>query len=225
MESGAAPSVRSADTERAILDAARDLLAEGGIDALSMRAMAARVGLSATAIYHWFDNKEALVDRVVADGFRRSESYLWRAIEDLPAGSRERVAALGEAYIRFALENQQYFKVIFAIQTEHPRAVDDLPGRGGYGVLRQCLVEAMEAGSIRREHPDLLALYLWSVVHGLVTIFLACDAGEALDELGVPREGPEDPTVLLFRRFRDVIESGLLPRARGERPHPEGGGA
>ncbi|MDT8436737.1 MAG: TetR/AcrR family transcriptional regulator, partial [Gemmatimonadota bacterium] len=167
----------ASETERAILEAARDLLADGGLDALSMRAVAGRIGLSATAIYHWFQNKDALVDRVVQHGFERSEEYLRRSVADRPRGSLERVAALGEAYIRFALENRQYFKIIFAIQGEHPRSIHDVPGHGGYLVLRESVVEAMEAGTIRREDPDLVVLFLWAVVHGLVTIFMACDPG------------------------------------------------
>ena len=70
---------RATDTETAILVAARDLLAEGGLDALSMRAVAARVGISATAIYNYFTNKQALVRRVagllrVADGLDRGHT-------------------------------------------------------------------------------------------------------------------------------------------------------
>ena len=130
-ESHIAEKVGSRETETAILEAARNLLAEGGLEALSMRAVASQVGLSATAIYHWFEGKEDLVDRVVQHGFKRSEAYMWKAIEELPAGSMDRVAALGEAYIRFALENREYFKIIFAIQNPAPRNIDDVPGQGG----------------------------------------------------------------------------------------------
>jgi AcrR family transcriptional regulator len=208
---------RSGETETAILEAARDLLAEGGLDAVSMRAVASKVGLSATAIYHWFQNKEDLVDRVVLHGFRRSEAYMWKAIEDLPPGSMDRVAALGEAYIRFALENREYFKIIFAIQTPAPRHIDDVPGQGGYRVLRQCVVEAMEAGNIRRMEPDLVVLFLWSVVHGLVTIFMACDPKELLAETGCCDDLDErDLTIGLFERFRAMVRIGLEPdEARG----------
>ncbi len=208
-----AESARHARTESAILDAARDLLAEGGIDALSMRAVAARIGVSATAIYHWFENKEALVDRVVAHGFERSEAYLWKAIEGLPVGSVDRVAALGEAYIRFALENEQYFKVIFAIQPRAPRHIDDVPGHGGYRVLRQCVVDAMEAGSIRRADPDLVVLFLWSVVHGLVTIFMACDPKDMLADCEVCRGDTDNLTIAIFRHFRELMREGLIPAA------------
>ena len=203
---------RAGETETAILEAARDLLAEGGLDALSMRAVASKVGLSATAIYHWFQNKEDLVDRVVLHGFRRSEAYMWKAIEDLPAGSMDRVAALGEAYIRFALENREYFKIIFAIQTPAPRHIDDVPGQGGYRVLRQCVVEAMEAGNIRQMEPDLVVLFLWSLVHGLVTIFMACDPKELLAETGCCDDPDErDLTLGLFERFRAMVRIGLQP--------------
>ncbi|MEJ2547267.1 MAG: TetR/AcrR family transcriptional regulator [Gemmatimonadota bacterium] len=205
----AEPSV----TEGKILDAARDLLAEGGIEALSMRAVASRVDLSATALYHYFDNKDALVDRVVQHGFQRSEEYLRRAVDRYPRGSMERVAALGEAYIRFALENRQYFKIIFAIQPERPRAIDDVPGQGGYRVLHESVVEAIEAGAIRRENPDVVVLFLWSVVHGLVTIFMACDPAQMLDESGLCGGdcGQPEATLVLFNHFRQLIREGLEP--------------
>lgn len=219
-DSHVAEKVGARETETAILEAARDLLAAGGLDAVSMRAVAAQVGLSATAIYHWFDGKEDLVDRVVQHGFRRSEAYMWKAIEDLPVGSLDRVAALGEAYIRFALENREYFKIIFAIQTPTPRHIDDVPGQGGYRVLRQCVIEAMEAGNIRREEPDLVVLYLWSVVHGLVTIFMACDPKELLAETGCCDDlNEKELTLGLFERFRILTRLGLEPE------HEKGGGA
>jgi len=211
-ESHIAEKTGSRETETAILEAARNLLAEGGLDALSMRAVASQVGLSATAIYHWFEGKEDLVDRVVLHGFKRSEAYMWKAIEELPAGSMDRVAALGEAYIRFALENGEYFKIIFAIQTPAPRHIDDVPGQGGYRVLRQCVVEAMDAGNIRRTDPDVVVLFLWSLVHGLVTIFMACDPKEMLAETGCCDDlDGKDLTIGLFARFRDLVRGGLEP--------------
>lgn len=194
----------AAEIEGRILEAARDLLAEGGAPALSMRAVASRVRLSATAIYHYFENKQALVDRVVATGCRRfEEDYLWKAIESLPAGSVERLEALGEAYIRFALENPEYFRVIFTIEPADRREIEDLPGQGGYPILRQCIVDAMESGAIRRADPELVALYLWSVVHGLVTLSLACD----LQECGCARGGASP--LELFRQMSGFAIDGL----------------
>jgi AcrR family transcriptional regulator len=199
------------ETETAIYEAARDILAEGGLAALSMRALAGRVGTTPTAIYHYFQNKEELVQRVVVRGFREFESSLRRAIDDLPVGSLERLAAIGEAYLAFAIEHQQYFKITFGIQAGCPRELDDVPARGGYDVLRQCVVDAMEAGTIRQGDPDMVVLYLWSVVHGLVTIFMACECESMLEDTAIRVPEGDAPVGHLFQQFRDFIENGLLP--------------
>lgn len=198
------------DTERAIYEATRDILAEGGLAALSMRALAGRVGTTPTAIYHYVHSKEDLVERVVQRGFQEFEAGLWAAIEPHPVGSLDRLAALGEAYIRFAVENEQYFKITFGIQAGCPRQLDDVPGRGGYGVLRQCVVDAMDAGTIREGDPDVVVMYLWAVVHGLVTIFMACECESMLEETDVSVPEGEEPTLHLFRQFRAYVEEGLL---------------
>ncbi|MGD2215242.1 MAG: TetR/AcrR family transcriptional regulator [Gemmatimonadales bacterium] len=206
----AAP-LRAADTEAAILEAARDLLAEGGLEALSMRGVAARVGVSATALYNYFENKQALVKSVVTQGFERFTGYLRDAIVDLPVGSAERLKALGEAYIRFALENGEYFRVIFASHAETPREIEELPEGGGYELFRQTVVDAMEAGAIREADPDLVVLYLWTHVHGLVTLLLTCEPDARCEHTGRQLSAPE-----LFTRFSEFVFDGLQPEGHGK---------
>ncbi|MGD8495270.1 MAG: TetR/AcrR family transcriptional regulator [Gemmatimonadales bacterium] len=208
---GAAAPPALGDTERAIYEAARDILAEGGLGELSMRALAARVGTTPTAIYHYFQSKEDLIHKVVMRGFQEFDAGLRRSIEGLPVGSIDRVAAIGEAYIRFAVEHQQYFKITFGIQVGCPRELDDFPARGGYDLLRQCVVDAMDAGSIRRDDPDKVVLYLWSVVHGLVTIFMACECDSMLESTAIEVPGDASPQGHLFQQFRAFIEDGLVP--------------
>ncbi len=195
-----------ADTERAILEAARDLLAEGGIDALSMRAVAARVGVSAPAIYNYFESKQALVRRVIEQGFARFDRYLRDAVVDHPRGSVERLWALGQAYIRFACENREYFRVLFVLHGDLPEAIEELPEGGGYRLFRQAVIDAMEAGSIRREDPDMVVLYLWSHVHGLVSLILSCGPEARCRHSGERLDAPE-----LFGRFHELLFEGLRP--------------
>ena len=215
MDTGRRPAVTS-ETEAAILLAARAILAEEGLDALSMRAVAARVGTTPTAIYHYFESKDDLVGQVVAHGFQQSEAHLWKAIERFPVGSIERLAVLGEAYIRFALEHRPYFTIIFGIGSDQPRRLDDVPGQGGYGVMRQCVVDAMECGTIRQGDPDTVVLYLWSIVHGLVTIGMAVDFEAMLDGTGIEIPGEGSISRHLYRLFRQFIEHGLTPADAGE---------
>jgi AcrR family transcriptional regulator len=206
----AAP-VRVAGTEAAILEAARDLLAEGGLAALSMRGVASRVGVSATAIYNYFENKQALVERVVTQGFERFSGYLRGAIVDLPVGSAERLKALGEAYIRFALENREHFRVIFASHAETPQEIGELPDGGGYALFRQTVVDAMGAGTIREADPDLVVLYLWTHVHGLVTLLLTCEPDARCEHTGRRLSAPE-----LFTRFSEFVLYGLRPEGAAQ---------
>lgn len=165
---------RGEGSEAAIVEAARDLLAEHGLSGLSMRAVAGRVGVSATAIYRYFDSKDALIARVVQLGFDRFGEYLRQAAAPHPRGSLERVRALGEAYVRFALDHEAYFRVLFNIQRPVGIGLEEIPESGGYGLLRQAVVDAIEAGTLRAIDPDVVVMYLWSLAHGLVTISLAC---------------------------------------------------
>lgn len=207
MTPGAVESPRTSSTETAILEAARDLLAGGGIDALSMRAVAARVGVSATAIYNYFENKQALVENVISMGFARFDKYLREAVADRPDGSAERLEALGEAYIRFALENREYFRVLFAMHAELPRDIEELPEGSGYALFRQSVIDAMKAGTIRETDPDLVVLYLWTLVHGLVTLLLGCKPDARCRHSGEELDAHD-----LFARFGEFVYLGLRPQ-------------
>jgi AcrR family transcriptional regulator len=212
---------RGAESEQAMLDAARDILAERGLEGLSMRSVADRVGVTATAIYRYFPGKEALVSRVVERGFQRFGEYLRDAGERHPHGSLERINALGEAYLRFALENQAYFRVLFSLDHSDRQAIEDLPDGGGHGLLRRAVVEAMEAGVMRRADPETVAMYLWSVTHGLVTLSLTC----RIDECPEFRHGPVTGPVDLFAAFGSFVRDGLATRAAGPGGERNEGGA
>jgi len=201
---------RGAESEQAILDAARDILAVRGLEGLSMRSVAERVGVSATAIYRYFANKEALVSRVVERGFQRFGEYLREAGDRHPRGSLERLGALGEAYLRFALENQEYFRVLFSLDHPDRQAIDDLPEGGGHGLLRRAVVEAMEAGVMRRADPETVAMFLWSIAHGLVTLSLTC----RIDECPEFRHGPAMGPAELFAAFGAFVRDGLATGLR-----------
>jgi AcrR family transcriptional regulator len=213
---------RGADSEQAIMDAARHILAREGPDGLSMRSVADRVGMSATAIYRYFENKDALVARVVQSGFDRFGEYLRDAAARHPSGSLDRLAALGEAYIRFALENQEYFKLLFSLQHPHPHSIEELPDSGGHGLLRSAVEEAMASGAMRRANPDLVAVYLWSIAHGLLTLSMTCRLEDCPEfRHGALTKGP----VELFRSFREFVRHGLQASLPATEEGSEGGDA
>lgn len=188
--------------ETRILAAARDILVDGGLEALSMRAVASRVGVSAPAIYHYFENKRELVDHLVGTTFRRIEADLREAADRCPEGSLERLEAIEEGYIRFALEHEQYFRALFALRSERLREMGDHPAQGCYHLLHETVTAAMDAGNLRRSDPDEVVLYLWTAVHGLVALSLSC-------KLEVPPGGRRVDAPDLFDSSWTMMLEGL----------------
>ncbi len=163
---------------RAILDAATRLLVEGGLPALSMRRVAAEVGCSTTVLYTLFGGKQGMVEALWREGFDR----LWQAEEvvlatDDPLG---RLAALGWAYRQHALENPDYYRVMFgaAVPNFRPSARALELSRQTFRVLVDAARACIEAGLFRREDPELVASVLWTVVHGAVSLQLNGDFQE-----------------------------------------------
>jgi hypothetical protein len=143
---------------------------------------------------------------VVQSGFQRFGEYIQQGMASHPKGSIERVRAVGEAYLRFALENQSYFRVLFSLQHPHPHTLDDLPEGGGYGLLRQTVVDAMDAGTMRTIDPDLMVMFLWSLTHGLLTISMSCRIDDC-PEFG--KESVAQTPLDLFHAFGPLVREGI----------------
>ena len=171
----------AATTHRNIIESARAALADGAYGDLSVRAVAERAGITAGAIYRHFRDREELVDHVVAESLATYELELTRAIASEPVGSVARVVAMGRKYVEFAQQHPEEFKILFSPFRSRRRRLSELPGRGGFDLLRQCVREAMESGELRAGDADLAAFFFWSRVHGIVMLLLACDfSGETL---------------------------------------------
>ena len=81
---------------------------------------------------------------------------------------------LAKAYVRFAFENEQYFRVLFHVAAAPPTKLEHVPGRAGYRIFRECIVAGINKGTIRAADPDLIAVYLWCLIHGLVGLSMTC---------------------------------------------------
>lgn len=209
------PRTRSLATLERIVQATRKLLASRDYAALSMRAVAAEAGISPGAIYRHFRDKKHLVDHVCFATLEEFERELERAIAPYPVGSFDRVVAQGAAYIRLALDQPEHFKILFTPVRPRPARLRDLPGEGGFRLLRQCVADAMEAGRIRRGDPDLAAFFLWSRVHGIVTLMMACDFRESL-----PLPQSEVTPQRLFDLSRSLLWDGFKPDPTDEGAGP-----
>jgi AcrR family transcriptional regulator len=100
------------EMRRAILDAARAVMREQGVAALSLREVARRVKMQAPSLYAYFPNKMALYDGLFADGIRTFLSYR-NAADYEPGNFREALRAKIEAYMQFASEHPELYQLCF----------------------------------------------------------------------------------------------------------------
>ncbi|HET6951961.1 MAG TPA: TetR/AcrR family transcriptional regulator [Acidimicrobiales bacterium] len=175
-------SAGTADSTRdRLLQAAREVVAEDGLEGLTLRAIARRAGVSHGAPLRHFPTLAALLAAVAADGFARLhatvEGHLAAAERDAPArrplDPRRRIAIAGRAYVDFALADPGVFSVTF--RPERVDVTDPTYQAQGARAFDQLvrLVAAAQADGWQPDEPATdLAAVLWANVHGLATLAL-----------------------------------------------------
>jgi AcrR family transcriptional regulator len=162
------------DLRAALLDEAAAMIAEGGAASLTMRALGRRLGVSRAAAYRHFEDKAALLVAVAAAGFSRLRDRLQAVDAGAPRSSMERIRRMGEEYVRFALENPAYYRLMYGREGLARRDVPELREAGNS--LFEQLVEVIRAyqdsGKIERQDPRAQAYVAWSSVHGLASLLI-----------------------------------------------------
>jgi AcrR family transcriptional regulator len=146
----------------ALIDAGAIVLESHGVEALSLREAARRAGVSQTAPYRHFEDKQALLAAVAGDGFQMLLEELKAAAvpyEDDPA---EAITAMGAAYINFAEEQPARFRLMFG---------RDIVDRHKYETLDNVTEELADVIGRMLPNPA-LGLGLWSAMHGLAWLLI-----------------------------------------------------
>lgn len=165
---------------RKILDAARELFARDGYEAVTMRKIAEAIEYSPTAIYLHFKDKESLVRELCLTDFDSLAKAFQRIARE--PDPLERLRKVGLAYADFALEHPNHYRLMF--MTPHPAAVKDdeetsrrkgNPEADAYAFLLATVAEAIEKGLLRPDlkDPHLVAQAAWAGVHGVVSLHVA----------------------------------------------------
>ena len=168
------------DLKNALVAAGLDLLDEGGLPGLTLRAIAARVGVSHTAPKNHFGSLRGLTTAIAAEGFRRHAAFMRDGLPE-GAGRRERLIAAGEGYVRFALTYPALFEIMFSplhCEIEDPERQE--ASRASYAVLEE-VSRGLDWGDPDGQTGGYRAeLRMWSLVHGYAKLLLEgqirCDA-------------------------------------------------
>jgi len=172
---GGSRSYHHGDLRSALVGAAVARVEEVGAENLSLRAVAAQVGVSPSAAYHHFADKDALLGEVAAEGLQRLVIAVSAQVAEIPAGSLEaarmRFRAAGEAYVAFALSHPQLFRVAFSpycLDSPSTPKSDD----GSVPVLTELLNDLVATGGIHpRVREDSEDVFV-ATLHGLATLAL-----------------------------------------------------
>jgi AcrR family transcriptional regulator len=161
-------------TQDKILAAARKVFERHGPDGLSLREVAAKVGITPMAIYRHFDSKEALVDALVLDALDDWSSRVAAlpAVAD-PIGKLEQMS---DAFLDFALEQPRRFEAAFLLHSRKARRYPDdfVAGRSPAGnVQLQVIEEAMAQGLLAASSPIEIMMTNAALSQGLVTLYRA----------------------------------------------------
>jgi AcrR family transcriptional regulator len=158
-------------TRDAIVAAARELVAAEGLEALSLRRLAAALGVTAPALYAHLDGKRDLLRALAESEFVALQARFAAIPADDPV---ERMRAASRAYVAHARENPELFRVMFLFPPALPSGdggADELPAATrAFADSVAFVEEAAASGAISTDDVLLTALAMWSAAHGVATV-------------------------------------------------------
>jgi AcrR family transcriptional regulator len=170
------------ETRYRIFRAARKLFDDKGIDAVSLRSVAKKVGITPMAIYRHFEDKQALIDALVLDGLDE-----WsRRVEALaPCEGIAKLEQIGEAYLDFALKEPRRFEAAFLLHSNKARRYPDdfEAGRSPAGNVQiPILSDLIAKGILKASSPVEIMLTNAALSQGLITLYRAGRIADGEDE-------------------------------------------
>ena len=187
-----------------ILDAAVALFLKEGFEKTSIRQIADAIEYSPATIYLYFKDKDELFFAIHHRGF----DLLFASMSDTAniANPLDRLLAIGHTYLRFALENPEFYDLMFIMRAPMSAIKEralcgeidcDWPhGRKSYDLLVHTMQECIDRGLVRMHDPEIAALSAWSIVHGLASLYIR----ERLDMLDI-----EEPSLKMQTALENFI--------------------
>jgi AcrR family transcriptional regulator len=200
-------------TRTNILDAARRLHDDQGDGGVSMRNIAAELGVSATAIYRHYRNKEAVMAAVVEQGFALLVDYLTR-------DGKPDVIDFMMRFLDFALDEPRLYDVMFLrARRDVRRYPEDFAAHKSpsFDAARQAVEREMAEGTLRRDNALETTLTIWSHAHGLISMFTL---GRFGDDAAAFRLIYRRAIRRLYRGIAVAIAKGAPDETRPSRRRP-----
>ncbi len=184
------------DLENALIQAGVEILSKEGIEGLSLRKVAKRVGVSYAAPYAHFKDRQSLVAAISTEGFKKLYMALDAAASKNADDPRQQLMESARAYVKFAMRNTDIFKIMFSgvleKEKEYPSFVE--ASRKTFSKVVEIVQACQNAGILSSTSPELMAVSIWGQVHGVISLAL---------------EGQISHTVLDLFTLQDIVQSGI----------------
>lgn len=194
------------DLKNALISAGIDILATESLAALSLRNVAQRAGVSHAAPYAHFADKQALVAAISTEGYRRLYQTLQRVCERYRDDPLRQLIEGSWGYVSFALSDPEHFKITFsgAVEREgdYPALVE--MSQRSFATVTRIVGACQATGALRPGPTDMLAVSVWSAVHGFVALMLQNQLSHTVRDRFTPRE------MLLFT-LAQLVQVSLDP--------------
>ncbi len=184
------------DLKNALIKAGVEILAKDGVSGLSLRKVAMKAGVSHAAPYAHFADKQALIAAISTEGFRQLYERINAVAEKYKSQPEKQLIEAAWAYVQFAMDDPDRFKVMFSGVLEKEKEYPDFVAEAQRNFqLVKMIIEANQAlGRLRSGASDLVAQSAWGIVHGFIMLLL---------------EGQISHTVLEKMSLRELVEFQL----------------
>lgn len=203
MNAKSAKPYHHGDLREEILCAACNLLEENNVASLSLRAVAKKVGVSHTAPYRHFKDKESLLAGIAELGFAELTQSMALAVAAHPDDPVKQLEEAGKQYVQKALKSPQCTQLMFGgilpCDFTYPefRAAGDMAFDG----LKLIIQQGQLAGMFKQGDVELQALSVWSGIHGLSLLLIGGNLPEILSA--------ETDTDILVAAVTETMMDGL----------------
>lgn len=160
--------------KEALISASLEILSEKGLEALSLRNVAKRIGVSHTAPYNHFSDKQALLAAISTAGYEQLYPILLETFEKSKTDPVNILPEVARAYLQFAMENPAKFKLMFsgALVEERNHPNYEAISQKSIALFEEIIAFCQEKSQLPAGRIDALAIKLWSTVHGFTTLML-----------------------------------------------------
>jgi AcrR family transcriptional regulator len=167
-----------------LLSESAQIIKKNGLAALSLRKLAKKCDVSATALYRHFADKNSLVIAVIQRGYELLYEHLNTVFGETDNNIISRLKSLGYGYIEFAQQHQNFFYIMYSNYLLPENYTDELNNISNkvYKLLENLIEKGIKSKILKKDNPNLITFSMWSYLHGITLLILQGKANEIISK-------------------------------------------